>query len=118
MNNYVINITVNSSSNNTILNAAIENDKNIILSAGNLGFKGAKRSAAHAAQQTAELLGDKLIENQISKAILVFKGIGKGRKSVLKGLSNKKIKIVKFIDKTPKAHNGCRAKKKKTFIKN
>ena len=49
-------ITVNAkcSSNNTILQTVLPNKKDIILTTGVLGFKGAKRSTPHAAQQLTE----------------------------------------------------------------
>jgi len=95
------------------LQATRQKNKSIILSTGMLGFKGSKRSTPYAAQQTAELLAEKLIENKILEVNLFFKGFGKGKKSILKGLLKKQIKIVKYIDKTQKIHNGCRRKKKR-----
>jgi len=113
MRRQIINISIKSTSNNTILQATGQKNKSIILSTGMLGFKGSKRSTPYAAQQTAELLAEKLIENKILEVNLFFKGFGKGKKSILKGLLKKQIKIVKYIDKTQKIHNGCRRKKKR-----
>ena len=113
MKKQIINISIKSTTNNTILQATGGKDKNIILSPGMLGFKGSKRSTQHAAQQTAELLAEKLIENKILEVNLFFKGLGRGKKSVLKGLMKKQIRIVKYVDKTQKIHNGCRRKKKR-----
>lgn len=108
-------IAVNCSSNNTIMHATLTNGKNILLSTGIVGFKGAKRSSSYAAQKVAELMGDRLrlLENRTINIILIFKGLGKGRKFIIKGLKKSKIDIIKLIDKTPLAHNGCRKKKQR-----
>lgn len=107
------NIVVNCSSNNTIMHATLANNKKITLSSGIAGFKGAKRASSYAAQKVAELMGLKLVENQITHTILSFKGLGKGRKFILKGLKKNKVNIIKLIDKTSLAHNGCRQKKRR-----
>mmetsp|Transcript_7488 Transcript_7488/g.12424 ORF Transcript_7488/g.12424 Transcript_7488/m.12424 type:complete len:117 (-) Transcript_7488:91-441(-) len=106
-------IEVNCSANNTILHASNRKTKNIVVSPGLIGFKGAKRSTTYAAQQIAEHLGNKLIENKTTNVILIFKGFNKSKKSVVKGLAKKKIKIIKIIDKIISAHNGCRLPKQR-----
>jgi len=113
MKKQIINISINSTLNNTILQVTGQKDKSRIISPGMLGFKGSKRSTPYAAQQTAELLAENLIENKILEVNLFFKGFGKGKKSILKGLLKKQMKIVKYVDKTQKIHNGCRRKKRR-----
>jgi small subunit ribosomal protein S11 len=107
------NVVVNCSSNNTIIHTTLSNNKNIILSTGLVGFKGAKRSSSHAAQKVAELLGSKLLETKVVNIIITFKGLGKGRKFILKGLKKSKINVLRLIDRTPLPHNGCRPKKRR-----
>jgi small subunit ribosomal protein S11 len=109
----IIKVNAKCSSNNTILQTVLPNKKDIILTTGALGFKGAKRSTPHAAQQMTEYFSEKLIENKTINIILIFKGFGKGRKSIIKGFNKKRIKIFKIIDKTPEPHTGCRAPKKR-----
>lgn len=106
-------LTVQSTSNNTIIHAQFPNKQNLIVSSGTAGLTGARRSTVYAAQQTALLIGDKLREKQINNAIVFFKGFGRGRKSVIKGLKKKKIKVLQIFDKTPITHNGCRPSKKR-----
>lgn len=113
MENRIVKIIASCTSNNTILHASLSPIDNIVISSGGVGFKGAKRSTAFAAQRAAEVLSEKLIEKQFTNIILIFKGFGKGRKSILKGLKQQPIVIKRLIDKTPKVHNGCRAKKKR-----
>jgi small subunit ribosomal protein S11 len=106
-------IKIKCSSNNTILHASNIEMKNIIVSPGLIGFKGAKRSTTYASQQVAEYLGEKLNENNVKDVILIFKGFGKGKKSIIKGLTKKKIKIFTIVDKILTAHNGCRLPKQR-----
>jgi small subunit ribosomal protein S11 len=106
-------LAVRCTSNNTIIHAAGLGNKNIILSAGNAGFKGSKRSTKYAAECVAQKMSEKLVAVKVRKIILVFRGSNKGRKSIIRKLKKKRIKIRKLIDKTPKAHNGCRAKKRR-----
>jgi small subunit ribosomal protein S11 len=110
----IINLAVRCTSNNTLLHATGPDNKNIIITSGTLGFKGAKRSSPLAAQKAAELMGQKLLENQLNSIYLIFCGFGKKeKKSIIKGLKKKDIFILKIIDRTAIAHNGCRAKKKR-----
>ena len=113
MKKQVITVAVRCTTNNTIIHAAGVKKKNIILSTGNVGFKGSKRSTKYASEKLAQIMANKLVENKIKRIKIVFKGFNKGRKSIIKKFRKKRIKIVKLIDKTPKAHNGCRAKKKR-----
>jgi small subunit ribosomal protein S11 len=111
MKNKIVTLAVKCTSNNTIIHARGLN-KNIILSTGNVGFKGAKRSTKYAVEQLAQVMCEKLIENKIKSIVIAFKGSNKGKKSIIKKLK-KNIIITKLIDKTPVPHNGCRAKKKR-----
>jgi len=109
----IITVAVRCTTNNTIIHAAEVKKKNIILSTGNVGFKGSKRSTKYAAEQLAQLMSEKLVENKVKRITLVFRGFNKGRKAIIKKFRRKKIIIKRLIDKTPKAHNGCRAKKRR-----
>lgn len=106
-------LTAQTTSNNTIIHAQFSNNQNMVVSAGTTGLKGAARSTVYAAQQTAFFVGDKLREKNIKTAFIFFKGFGRGRKAIIKGLKKKKIKILQLFDKTQIAHNGCRLSKKR-----
>jgi len=106
-------LTVQTTSNNTIIHAQCSDQANLVVSAGIAGLTGARRSTVYASQQTALLMGDKLLEKRIKTAIVCFKGFGRGRKSVMKSLKKKKIKILQMFDMTSLAHNGCRPSKKR-----
>jgi small subunit ribosomal protein S11 len=105
-------LSVNCNKNNTIMHATLM-EKNIILSAGRVGFVGTKRSTKFAAQKVAETMGEELKENKVRGVFLFFKGVHKRRKAIIKILKYKQINILKLIDKTSIAHNGCRSVKKR-----
>ena len=105
-------LSVNCNKNNTIMHATLM-EKNIILSAGRVGFIGTKRSTKFAAQKVAETMGKELKENRVQSVFLFFKGVHKRRKAIIKILKHKQINILKLIDKTSIAHNGCRSVKKR-----
>jgi small subunit ribosomal protein S11 len=109
----LVNLSVTFTKHNLIMHAAGATTPNIIVSAGSLGFKGAKRASSFAAQKTTEKIGGKLRTNRTRFVRLIFKGTGKGRKFVIKSLRKKKIKILGLIENTPNSHNGCRQKKKR-----
>jgi small subunit ribosomal protein S11 len=99
--------------NNTLIYVKTQNSPCFVVSSGIVGFKGAKRSTPQAAQDSAQYAGKKLRELKLRKIVLVFKGFGRARKAVLKGLKKRRILIEKILDKTLIAHNGCRLTKKK-----
>ena len=106
------NIYVQSSFNNTII--SITDDKGGVIawaSAGSLGFKGAKKSTPYAAQlETAQAIA-KAKERGFSKANIFVSGVGSGRDSAVRALTNSNIEVAVIKDTTPIAHNGCRQKK-------
>lgn len=93
---------------NTIFHVTTEQKTTFVISAGIVGFKGSKRGTPQAAEDSAQLVGKKLREQNLRKVILIFQGFSKARKSILKGLRKRKICIKKILDITSIAHNGCR----------
>jgi small subunit ribosomal protein S11 len=106
-------LNIKCSSNNTIIYCQYANKGGLNLSAGTTGLSGAKRSTVYAAQQIILLLIEKLKEQKIKNVIVFFKGFGRGRKSIIKGLKKNKIKVLRIFDITSIAHNGCRVSKKR-----
>lgn len=111
--NSTVLLTINCTSNNTIIHAQCSNFFSFSLSSGICGLKGAKRSTLYASEQTILLLVEKLKEQNIVSAFVLFSGFGKGRRAIIKGLKKKKIRILRIFDKTSISHNGCRKKKKR-----
>lgn len=114
-------------SNNSIITATdIHGNKLISSSGGSAGFKGAKRSTAYAALRALnlvltglkKLINDNASGGPVTTSIIVkLRGFGKGRAAILKGLqsniNSQSMTIIKLIDDTPIAHNGCRPPKKR-----
>nr|YP_007890705.1 ribosomal protein S11 [Jakoba libera]AGH24199.1 ribosomal protein S11 [Jakoba libera] len=103
---------VNASSNNTIISLCDKKGEvKYSSSCGQMLFKGAKRSTSYAAQAAACDLASKGKDAGYTQGIVLIKGFGSGRASVLKGFSLGGISILAIIDVTPFPHNGCRPPK-------
>lgn len=109
---YVGNIYIQSTFNNTMITITDEKGGAIAAaSAGALGFKGAKKSTPYAAQLAVASALDKARSRGFSKATVFVSGVGPGRDSAVRALSNTGIDVSLIKDITPLAHNGCRPKK-------
>ena len=82
-------------------------------SAGNLGFKGSRKSTPFAAQMTTSAAMDNAREHGLRTASVVIKGPGTGRESALRALQASGVMVTSIRDTTPIPHNGCRAKKRR-----
>ena len=103
---------VDATFNNT--KATLADDKgNAIVSssAGALGFSGARKSTPYAAAKVGEFLGEKSAMIGVKEAIVIIRGVGAGRESVLRAFSGKGIQIQSIKDVTPVPHNGPRPPK-------
>ena len=82
-------------------------------SAGEMGFKGSRKSTPFAAQTAAETAA-KLAVDQGMKTVEVFvKGPGSGRESAIRALQTSGLDITLIKDVTPIPHNGCRPPKRR-----
>jgi small subunit ribosomal protein S11 len=83
-------------------------------SAGNLGFKGSKKSTPFAAQAAAEDALKKAIEHGIKNVGIKVQGPGSGRDTAVKSIGSMEgITVRWFKDVTPLPHNGCRPPKRR-----
>lgn len=105
-------IYIQSSFNNTIVSITDDNG-NIIAwaSAGAIGFKGAKKSTPYAAQLAATAAIEKARTRGLAKVRVFVSGVGSGRESAVRAITNTDLEVSMIKDTTPIAHNGCRAKK-------
>ncbi len=105
---------IRSSYNNTIVTLTDVNGNAISwASAGEMGFKGSKKSTPFAAQTAAETAA-KLAVDQGLKSVEVFvKGPGQGRESAIRALQTAGLEITLIKDVTPIPHNGCRRPKRR-----
>ena len=105
---------VHSSFNNTIVTITDEAG-NVIswASAGELGFKGSRKSTPFAAQMAAETASKTAMEHGLKKVEVYVKGPGAGRESAIRALQGAGIEVVSIKDVTPIPHNGCRPPKRR-----
>jgi len=80
-------------------------------SAGDVGFKGTKKSTPFAASKVVEAVMNELPPVQIDEAQILIKGIGAGRDSALRTLVSHDINIAEIRDVTPIPFNGPRPPK-------
>ena len=105
---------IKSSFNNTIVSIS-DLDGNVLAwaSAGNVGFKGSRKSTPFAAQLAAEACaraGDGARRPQGRRP---RQGPGSGRETAVRSIMNTGIEISGIKDVTPVPHNGCRPKKRR-----
>ena len=82
-------------------------------SAGQLGFKGSRKSTPFAAQQAAEEAAKKAMEHGLKSVEVYVKGPGSGREAAIRSLQASGLEISLIKDVTPIPHNGCRPPKRK-----
>ncbi len=105
-------VYVQSSFNNTIISITDDNGNLISwASAGSIGFKGAKKSTPYAASLAAASAIEKAKSRGLSKVRVFVSGVGSGRESAVRAITNTDLEVSSIKDTTPLAHNGCRPKK-------
>ncbi|MDO4778408.1 MAG: 30S ribosomal protein S11 [Tissierellia bacterium] len=82
-------------------------------SAGQLGFKGSRKSTPFAAQQAAEEAAKKAIEHGLKTVEVYVKGPGSGREAAIRSLQAAGLEVNMIKDVTPIPHNGCRPPKRR-----
>ncbi|MCP3992539.1 MAG: 30S ribosomal protein S11 [Actinomycetia bacterium] len=105
---------IKSSFNNTII-AISDQEGNVLswASAGNVGFKGSRKSTPYAAQQAAEVAARRAMEHGVRKVDVQVKGPGSGRETAIRSIQNAGIEVTGIKDVTPVPHNGCRPPKRR-----
>lgn len=105
---------IKSSFNNTIISIT-DQEGNVIswASAGNVGFKGSRKSTPYAAQQAAEQAARRAMEHGVRKVDVLVKGPGSGRETAIRSIQNTGIEVTGIKDVTPMPHNGCRPPKRR-----
>lgn len=82
-------------------------------SAGNLGFKGSRKSTPYAAQMAAEAAAKRAMDSGMRQVDVLVKGPGAGRESAIRALQAAGLDINLIKDVTPVPHNGCRPPKRR-----
>ena len=105
---------IRSSFNNTIVTISDVNGNAVSwASAGEMGFKGSRKSTPYAAQTAAETAAKLAIEHGMKTVEVYVKGPGSGREAAIRALQTAGLNITLIKDVTPIPHNGCRPPKRR-----
>ena len=82
-------------------------------SAGEMGFRGSKKSTPFAAQTAAETAAKIAIDHGMKTVEVYVKGPGQGREAAIRALQTAGLEVNMIKDVTPIPHNGCRPPKRR-----
>jgi len=105
---------IRSSFNNTIVTITDVNGNAISwASAGELGYRGSRKSTPFAAQMASEAAAKAAMEQGLKTVEVYVKGPGQGREAAIRALQVAGLEISLIKDVTPIPHNGCRPPKRR-----
>ena len=81
-------------------------------SAGQLGFRGSRKSTPYAAQMAAEAAAKASMDHGMKSVEVCVKGPGPGREAAVRALQAAGLEVTAINDVTPIPHNGCRPPKR------
>jgi small subunit ribosomal protein S11 len=105
---------IKSTFNNTII--SITDPTGAVIawaSAGQVGFKGSRKSTPYAAQMAAEAAARRAMEHGMRKVDVFVKGPGSGRETAIRSLTAAGLEVGAIQDVTPSPHNGVRPPKRR-----
>ncbi len=107
-------VHIQSTFNNTIVTIT-DTQGNAIswASAGEMGFRGSKKSTPFAAQVAAEKATKAAMEHGLKSVEVYVKGPGSGREAAIRALQACGLEVSLIKDVTPIPHNGCRPPKRR-----
>ncbi len=105
---------IQSTFNNTIVTIT-DTQGNAIswASAGEMGFRGSRKSTPYAAQTAAETAARIAAEQGLKTVEVYVKGPGSGREAAIRALQLAGLEVTMIKDVTPIPHNGCRPPKRR-----
>lgn len=107
-------VHIQSTFNNTIVTSTDPQGNAIAwASAGSSGFKGARKGTPFAAQQAAESVARKSMDQGMRSIEVYVSGPGAGRETAIRALQVAGLEITLIKDVTPIPHNGCRPPKRR-----
>lgn len=107
-------VHVKATFNNTLVTITSNNGEVVATgSAGQVGFKGTRKSTPFGAQRAAEKAAASAMRLGVREVEVRVKGAGSGRESAVRALANSGLRVVSIEDVTPLPHNGCRARKRR-----
>ena len=107
-------VHIQSSFNNTIVTVTDAAGNALSwASAGQLGFKGSRKSTPYAAQMAADTAASASKEYGLRLVEVFVKGPGSGREAAIRALQAAGLEVTMIKDVTPVPHNGCRPPKRR-----
>ena len=107
-------VHIQSTFNNTIVTIAdMQGNAVSWASAGEMGFRGSRKSTPFAAQTAAETAAKAAMEHGMKTVEVYVKGPGAGRESAIRALETVGLQVTLIKDVTPIPHNGCRPPKRR-----
>lgn len=107
-------VHIQSTFNNTIVTITdVQGNAISWASAGEMGFKGSKKSTPFAAQMAAEKAAKAAQEHGLKTVEVFVKGPGSGREAAIRALQGVGLEVSMIRDVTPIPHNGCRPPKRR-----
>ena len=105
---------IQSTFNNTIVTITDMNGNAVSwASAGEMGFRGSRKSTPFAAATAAETAAKAAMEHGMKYVEVYVKGPGSGRESAIRALQTPGLEVSLIKDVTPIPHNGCRPPKRR-----
>ena len=105
---------IQSTFNNTIVTITDMNGNAVSwASAGEMGFRGSRKSTPYAAQMAAETAARAAMEHGLKTVEVYVKGPGAGREAAIRALQVAGLEVNMIKDVTPIPHNGCRPPKRR-----
>ena len=107
-------VHIQSTFNNTIITITdVQGNAISWASAGEMGFRGSKKSTPFAAQTAAEKAAKAAQEHGLKSVEVYVKGPGSGREAAIRALQAAGLDVTMIKDVTPIPHNGCRPPKRR-----
>jgi small subunit ribosomal protein S11 len=107
-------VHIQSTFNNTIVTITDMNGNAVSwASAGEMGFRGSRKSTPFAAATAAETAAKAAMEHGMKTVEVYVKGPGSGRESAIRALQTAGLDVSLIKDVTPIPHNGCRPPKRR-----
>ena len=107
-------VHIQSTFNNTIVTITdVQGNAISWASAGELGFRGSRKSTPFAAQSVAETAAKAAMDHGLKTVEVFVKGPGAGREAAIRALQSAGLEVSMIKDVTPIPHNGCRPPKRR-----
>lgn len=107
-------VHIQSTFNNTIVTITdVQGNAVSWASAGEMGFRGSRKSTPFAAQTAAETAAKIAIDHGMKTVEVYVKGPGAGREAAIRALQTVGLDVTMIKDVTPIPHNGCRPPKRR-----